>query len=45
MDLRFNLEYHTMFGEMLALNVVSSDNEGEKVINSYKMSTIDGQNW
>ena len=45
MDLRFNLEYHTAFGEALVLNVVSSDSEGEKMTNSYKMTTIDGRNW
>lgn len=43
MKLRFNVEYHTVFGEELTLNMIIDGNQ-EKVIN-YRMSTTDGVQW
>ncbi len=46
MNLYFNLNYDTIFGEELVLNVVeNSGDEGKAVTTSYRMSTIDGRHW
>ena len=41
MKILFNLEYQTVFGEELVLNVMS-ENGG---IGKYKMNTLDGRHW
>ena len=43
MKLSFNIEYRTVFGEELTLNVII-DGNSDKVI-KYRMSTADGVNW
>ena len=43
MKLRFNIDYHTVFGEELTLNVIIDGNR-EKEIN-YRMATADGLRW
>ena len=45
MDIRFNLEYHTVYGELLMLNIVSVDDEGGKSTAAYAMTTTDGEHW
>ena len=41
MELKFNIEYHTTFGEQMVLNMKVG---GEKVV-SYRMDTHDGLHW
>ena len=45
MNLNFNIDYQTSFGEELVLNLVSSGHEGERKINQYRMYTLDGMRW
>ena len=45
MNLLFNIDYQTTYGEELVLNLVSSDQEGEKEITSCRMTTQDGMRW
>ena len=45
MNLKFNIDYQTSFGEELVLNLVASDHDGERKINQYRMYTHDGMRW
>ena len=45
MNLFFNIDYQTTFGEELVLNLVTSDQDGEKEITSCRMGTRDGMRW
>ena len=45
MNLIFNIDYHTTFGEELVLNLISSEREGEKKITPCRMATLDGMRW
>ena len=45
MNLNFNIDYKTAFGEEIVLNLVSSDCEGEKETAECQMSTFDGERW
>ena len=45
MNLLFNIDYRTAFGEEIVLNLVSSDREGDKEITECQMSTHDGERW
>ena len=40
MDLKFNIDYRTRFGEELVLNLVNGDTEAK-----YRMMTTDGERW
>lgn len=42
MKLIFNINYHTVFGEELVLNLLKED---ENAINSFHMGTLDGSHW
>lgn len=45
MKLNFNIDYKTVFGEELVLNIVSTDGENGKQTLPFRMSTIDGVHW
>ena len=45
MNLFFNIDYQTVFGEELVLNIISSDHEGEKETTQHRMETQDGMRW
>ena len=45
MNLLFNIDYRTAFGEEIVLNLVSSDREGDKETIECQMSTHDGERW
>ena len=45
MKLTFHIEYKTVFGEELVLNVVSSETDGTQQTVAYRMSTADGKHW
>ncbi|MBR5037857.1 MAG: 4-alpha-glucanotransferase [Prevotella sp.] len=45
MKLIFNIEYLTVFGEELILNLMTNDDKGDRVVSSYHMSTHDGSHW
>ena len=40
MDLKFNIDYKTRFGEELVLNIVNEGSEAK-----YRMITTDGERW
>lgn len=43
MNLQFNLQYQTAFGEELVLNILSEGNS--TIAEQHKMTTLDGLNW
>ena len=45
MKLNFNIEYHTVFGEELVLNVMTKDAQGAALESAYRMHTADGCHW
>ena len=45
MNLHFNVDYSTVFGEELLLNIVESNAKGGSQITQYRMSTYDGHRW
>ena len=45
MNLIFNIDYQTTYGEELVLNLVTYDQEEEKEITSCRMTTRDGMRW
>lgn len=45
MNLQFNIEYKTVFGEDLILNIAEKSNAAQPVYTTYRMSTIDGVHW
>ncbi|MFZ1237225.1 MAG: 4-alpha-glucanotransferase [Prevotella sp.] len=45
MNIQFNIEYKTSFGEDLILNLVELLPSGDKSITPYRMSTFDGLHW
>ncbi len=45
MNLNFNIDYKTAYGEEMVLNLVSCDREGEKETSECQMSTLDGERW
>ena len=45
MKLVFNIEYQTVFGEELILNLMTRDVQGASLESAYRMSTIDGYHW
>ncbi len=45
MNLIFNIEYRTNFGEELMLNMVSKSEDGHQDTTVYRMTTYDGYRW
>jgi len=45
MNFNFDINYTTIFGEELILNVVNVDADGFQQTQRYRMSTIDGHSW
>ena len=45
MNLYFNIDYQTVFGEELVLNIVTNNGKGECQTTQYRMNTIDGLRW
>lgn len=45
MKVKFLIEYNTVFGEQLVLNIVDRDEKGGEKTTSYPMSTADGRLW
>ncbi len=45
MKLYFNINYKTVYGEELLLNVVDENADGTEKITSFRMSTVDGWHW
>lgn len=45
MNLNFNIDYQTVFGEELVLNIVEFDKQGKENKSQYRMSTVDGLHW
>ena len=46
MNLNFNINYDTIFGEELVLNIIHHDKNHDKdSVSQYRMGTIDGHHW
>ncbi len=45
MNLLFNIDYKTTFGEELVLNIISSEKEEEHKVAECRMNTLDGERW
>jgi len=45
MNLYFNIEYQTIFGEEVVLNVFTDDECTPAAVTKYRMNTVDGQHW
>lgn len=45
MNILFNIEYYTAFGEELVLNIASEKGSEERVLTQYRMQTADGRLW
>ena len=45
MNLNFNIDYHTRFGEELVLNIINTDQKGNKQASQFRMGTKDGLHW
>ena len=45
MTLHFNINYNTVFGQELILNVIDGVDDGEERISQYHMSSYDGKTW
>ena len=45
MNLYFNIDYRTVFGEELLLNCVDTDKSGNERVAQYRMATVDGLRW
>ncbi len=45
MKLFFNINYKTVYGEELLLNVVDETTDGSEKITAFRMSTVDGLHW
>ena len=45
MNIYFHIDYKTIYGEELVLNLVTTDEKGEQQIAQYRMSTYNGEQW
>ncbi len=45
MNLNFHIEYQTVYGQDLILNIVSEKKKGVPKVSEYRMQTIDGVHW
>ena len=43
--LQFNINYRTVFGQELVLNIIEGVEQGEQRVSQYHMSSCDGQTW
>ncbi|MBQ7472454.1 MAG: hypothetical protein IJS97_08545, partial [Prevotella sp.] len=44
MKIYLNIDYRTVFGEELVLNIISQDGQEQKSV-KYRMTTLDGERW
>ena len=45
MNLNFHIEYQTVYGQDLILNIVSEKKKGAPTVSEYRMQTVDGVHW
>ena len=45
MNLNFHIEYQTVYGQDLILNIVSEKKKGAPKVSEYRMQTVDGVHW
>ena len=45
MNIYFNIDYRTVFGEELFLNQIITDKDGNTEITPHRMGTSDGEHW
>ena len=45
MKIIFNIDYKTVFGEELVLNILGTDRKGTVKASQFRMSTLDGSHW
>ncbi|MDY6438329.1 MAG: 4-alpha-glucanotransferase [Prevotella sp.] len=45
MNLNFHIEYQTVYGQDLILNIVSEKKNGAPKVSEYRMQTVDGVHW
>ena len=45
MNLNFHIEYQTVYGQDLILNIVSEKKKGVHKVSEYRMQTVDGVHW
>lgn len=45
MDLIFKIDYNTVYGQDLVLNIVNEAGNGDKAVSEYRMHTVDGYHW
>lgn len=45
MNLNFNINYDTIFGEELVLNIIHHNGDEDVTTSQYRMGTIDGHHW
>ena len=45
MNLNFHIEYQTVYGQDLILNIVSEKKKGVPKVSEYRMQTVDGVHW
>lgn len=45
MNIHFNIDYTTVFGEQIVLNVVNDGEQAGQHSTQYRMSTLDGKRW
>ena len=45
MKLTFNINYDTVFGEEVLLNIVETDSKGAKKTSQFRMNNRDGKHW
>ena len=45
MNLQFQIDYQTVFGEELVLNIITSNRFGDKETTQHRMETRDGKRW
>ena len=45
MKLTFNINYDTVFGEEVLLNIVETDSKGAKKTSQFRMNNRDGKQW
>ena len=45
MKLLFHINYQTVFGEELLVNVLQKGADGQKAVSQYRLATINGWDW
>ena len=41
----FKIEYNTVYGQDLVLNIIDRNGNGDKTVSEYRMRTYDGFHW